>query len=611
MTPPRKPAWWQLDATIPVMAGLLWLVYQVSLPAGWRAGMQVGIMIFIYFLVWRWLRANAYALMAGPTLRVAMASRGPGAGEPPAMDTVAGGQNATDLIQGGCTMRRLLLILAISMGVLAVSRHGVFAQQRIYNLGAAPLVQLVQDAPAGTSGPTLCDECREGRPGFFKRLFNAYVEEFKEPTGGEPEPPRRALPSPWDSPPFPNSEYQGFPLIGVPPSSTVYPLMKAIYGGPYGEAIKASRIKAYGWFNGSVNWSTTNTSNTPDSYWIVPNRIVLDQGLLRLEREVDSVQTDHIDVGFRSTLFYGIDYRFTTSGGWFSDQLLRHNNLYGFDPTEQYITVYIPWVAQGLIVNVGRWIATPDIETQFAPDNYLGTHSILFTFDTYTQTGVMATVMLNKQWTIQGAVHAGTDMAPWYKGATPTGMLGVRWVSLDNNDSIYLVLNAINTAKFQRFKEDGQPAGHDNFNYLVGTWQHRFSKEIHTKIEGYYMWQRDAVLGGTPSIGPVRSFGGGGGIGADIPGLSKTYGLLNYTMFKVNSRNFFTVRNEWWRDEQGERTGFPSHYTSHTIGWTHQLSDVFSIRPEVGYYHSYDEKAFDLGRRNYDWIGGLDATLRF
>jgi hypothetical protein len=173
------------------------------------------------------------------------------------------------------------------------------------------------------------------------------------------------------------------------------------------------------------------------------------------------------------------------------------------------------------------------------------------------------------------------------------------------------VLNSINTAKFQRFNEDGQPAGHDNFNYLVGTWQHKFNETVHTKTEAYFMWQFDAVLGGTPSIGPVRSFGGGGGIGADIPGLSKTYGLLNYTMFKVNSRNFFTVRNEWWRDEQGERTGFPSHYTSHTVGWTHQLSDSIELRPEIGYYHSYDTKAFDLGRRNELWLGGLDVILRF
>src|SRR5262249_7139683 len=160
--------------------------------------------------------------------------------------------------------------------------------------------------------------------------------------------------------------------------------------------------------------------------------------------------------GFRSTFLYGTDYRFMTAGGWFSGQLLKHNRLYGFDPTEQYLDVYIPEVAEGLIVRVGRWIACPDIETHFAPDNYKGTHSLLFTFDTYTQTGLMATLMLNKQWTVQAGIHAGTDMAPWYDGATPTGMLGVRWVSLDNNDSVYLVLNSINDAIFRRFKVEGE-----------------------------------------------------------------------------------------------------------------------------------------------------------
>lgn len=273
--------------------------------------------------------------------------------------------------------------------------------------------------------------------------------------------------------------------------------------------------------------------------------------------------------------------------------------------------MYVPWIAQGTILRIGRWIATPDIETQFAPDNYLGSHSLLFTFDTYTQTGFMVTHMLNQQWTFQWGVHAGTDMAPWYKGAVPTGFLGVRWVSRANNDSIYLVLNSINDAKFQRFKEDGKPAGHDNFNYLVGTWQHKFNAAIHTKTEGYFMWQRDAVLGGTPSIGPVRSFGGGGGIGADIPGLSKTYGLVNYSMAAMSKRAYFTVRNEWWRDEQGERSGFPSTYTSHTLGLSHQLSNSLMIRPEIGYFHSYDAKAFDNGRRNFLWQAGVDMTLRF
>src|SRR5262249_11754109 len=92
---------------------------------------------------------------------------------------------------------------------------------------------------------------------------------------GDKEPKRRALPAPLDSPPFPTAEWQGFPLIGVLPSDTVYPLMKAIYGGPCGDAIKDSRVKLYGWINGSQNWSNCHASNTPSSYWVAPNRLEL------------------------------------------------------------------------------------------------------------------------------------------------------------------------------------------------------------------------------------------------------------------------------------------------------------------------------------------------
>ena len=71
------------------------------------------------------------------------------------------------------------------------------------------------------------------------------------------------------------------------------------------------------------------------------------RALCTCEANLRRVQTDHIDVGFRSTVDYGIDYRYFTAGGWFSDQLLVHNLLYGWDPTEQYINLYVPWVAQG------------------------------------------------------------------------------------------------------------------------------------------------------------------------------------------------------------------------------------------------------------------------
>jgi hypothetical protein len=460
--------------------------------------------------------------------------------------------------------------------------------------------------------------------GFVWRFYKAYCDEFfpnlrrsdEKKNGAHeatetPEPPRRALPAPLPSPPMPGGDWQGYPLIGIPPDSSAFPLMKAIYGGPWGDEIKESRVNVYGWVNASGNWSTAKNSNTPDSYWIVPNRYELDQFVFRVERQVDSVQTDHIDWGFRSTALYGIDYRYMTAGGWFSDQLLRHNALYGWDPTEQYLDLYVPWVSQGLILRVGRWIACPDIETQFAPDNYMGTHSILFTFDTYTQTGVMATVMLDKQWTVQAAINAGNDMAPWYKGAIPCGMFGIRWVSCDNNDSVYAVLNQINNAEFRHFEQYGQPLGHDNFNYPVVTWQHKFNEQVHTKTEAYYMWQFDAELGGTPSAGPLKPFGAGGGDATLLPGLSQAYGVLNYTMFGLTKQDFLTVRNEWWKDERGMRSGFPGNYTSHAVGLTHNFNALFQIRPEIGYYCNWNNQAFDLGTRHGIWLYGFDVTMRF
>lgn len=452
-------------------------------------------------------------------------------------------------------------------------------------------------------------------PGFLRNFLKAYKDEFFPSKNSEsaeetPPAPRRALPAPLKSPPMPTAEWQGFPLVGVPPSDSVYPLMKGIYATPWGDAVKDSRIKLYGWINASGNWSTARDSNTPSSYWVNPNRFVLDQAVVRLERELDTVQTDRIDWGFRITGDFGIDYRYFTAGGWFSDQLLVHNRLYGWDPTEAYVSVYIPGVAQGMILTVGRWIATPDIETQYAPDNYMATHSILFTVDVYTETGIMATVMLNPQWTVQACLHAGADMAPWYAGAIPTGMMGVRWVSMDNNDSIYAVLNAVNNAEFRYFDLRGQPAGHHNYNIFQATWQHKFNEKIHTKTEAYVMWERDATVGGTPSIGPFQ-FNSGGGLGPKIPGFSMNYAVLNYTMFQVTDKDFLTVRNEWAQDEHGTRYGFAGNYTSHSIGWSHNVNSLLQVRPEIGYYRNWNNAAFDNGTKRGMCLYGFDVTYRF
>jgi hypothetical protein len=425
------------------------------------------------------------------------------------------------------------------------------------------------------------------------------------------EPKRRALPSPFDSPPFPGSEYQGYPLIGVPADFTMWPLMKVIQGTAFNDFLVDNKIRMYGWVTVEGNLSTSRKSNTPESYWIRPNTFDMDQALLRFERSPDTVQTDHIDYGFRLTGDYGIDYRYFTAGGWASDQLLKHNQLYGWDPTEVYFDLYVPWVFQGMDVRIGRWIACPDIETQFSVDNYMGSHSILFTFDTYTQTGIMFTFKLSDLWTFQAVLHSGTDMAPWYPGALPTGAFGLRYVAPDNNDAFYTWLNAINNAKFRYFYQYGQQLGHDNFNYIVSTWEHRFNREFITKTEAYFMWQENAVVGGTPSAGPLESFGGGGGIGAFIPGWTYSFGVLNYTTIQLSKWDFITIRNEWWKDTDGERSGFATTYTSNSIGLSHFITPEILFRPEIGYFHSWNVPAFDNGTRRNELVLAFDFTVRF
>jgi len=52
---------------------------------------------------------------------------------------------------------------------------------------------------------------------------------------------------------------------------------------------------SYGWANPSYNASGSKNSNIPLSYNIVPNEVELDQLVIRVERQPDTVQTDHVD----------------------------------------------------------------------------------------------------------------------------------------------------------------------------------------------------------------------------------------------------------------------------------------------------------------------------
>jgi len=457
-----------------------------------------------------------------------------------------------------------------------------------------------EPGPAAASS----DDCSIG---FFSRMAAAYREDANATPAdpNAPAPPRRAMASPFPSPPFPSAEWQlggvAYP-IGVPNLNSRYPLERALACTALGQWMQDKRIEVYGWINPSANLSSSEHTNYPLSYAVRSNRVEFNQFLLRIERLPDTVQTDHVDWGFHFDNLYGYDYHFTTMKGVLSDQLLDHANpnqplngkVYGYDPMLFYGDIYIPWVAQGMDVRIGRWLSLPDIEAQFSPNNYLVTHSILYTVDPYTQMGVMTTTKLNDQWTVQLGINSGNDVALWNASSRPALQACVRWVSADNDDMLYPCVNNWNRSDYH----------YNNVQMYVLTWGHRFSERVHILTEAYRMYGRNI-----PGFGP----GGTPGVVGSSPlaGNAGAFGIVNYVNVQLNPTNMLSIRNEWYDDMKGQRTGFATHYSSHTIGMTRWLTPDIEFRPELRYEHSWDVAAYDGGRKNHQAVALADLIFHF
>lgn len=59
----REPAWWILYGLLPLTGGLFVVESRMTLSPGWRKCVQIGIILFIYSLVWIWLWVNDRALL--------------------------------------------------------------------------------------------------------------------------------------------------------------------------------------------------------------------------------------------------------------------------------------------------------------------------------------------------------------------------------------------------------------------------------------------------------------------------------------------------------------------------------------------------------------------
>ncbi len=480
--------------------------------------------------------------------------------------------------------------------------------------------------------------------GFFTRLVNYYKLEWGQSAApSDPHAPegRRAdfPPQAQTNPPMPFTEwpYGGTTPLGVTrPNSVDSPLMNAISDTSMGAWLAKNNFQIYGWVDVGANLSTSSQKpggNAPAAYLYTPNTIQLDQAVIYLDRFPDTVQTDHIDWGMRLSAIYGENYRYTTSFGLGSSQLLQHNKVNGFDAPMIYGELYIPQVADGMMLRAGRFISIPDIEAQLAPNNYMYTHSMSYTFDNYTNTGLLASVAASHNLTLQLGVVAGTESTlphltetennpypnvagsepgqPGYNplypystfkkdpGARPSLSACVRYDSSDGGSDVNVCADGINNGTY----------GYNNLQWLGFTAYHSFNEHWHISYEAYDLYQRDVPNALNSDVQTIYAKGGSPFSSTFMPYnapdlaicsnskvltcRASSIGSVAYLNYSPDPLNNFSIRPEWYWDEQGQRTGVKTHYVDLGVGWQHWFSPQVEVRPEIAYYRSLDGPAFN------------------
>jgi hypothetical protein len=571
-------------------------------------------------------------------------------------------------------MRLSLFLPTVIGGALAFAVPGALAQTSIPAPGPAPVPAAAPATAAtpctGTPDPYKNYACLDPYLGtnVLDRFINYYKLEWGQsgpPTDPNAPPSSRTgwPTTPETSPPMPFTEwpYGGTTPIGVTRTGSVdSPLMVALANTSLGTFFNDTGIQVYGWVDAGFNVSSTTQrpgGNAPIGYAYTPNTVQLDQAVVYIDRFPDTVQTDHVDWGMRLSAIYGENYRYTTSYGLLSNQLLQDNNVNGVDLPMEYGELYIPFVARGLLIRIGRYISLPDIEAQLAPNNYMYTHSFTYNYDNYTNEGIQTTLFVTKQLALQLGVSAGTEAAishvnafetnpaptvmvngsvianplygPKFKtdpGAVPSVTACLRYTWNNGNDNIYPCADAINGGQW----------GYNNVQWWGTTYYHKFNDKWHLSFETYYTYENgipnlknpivqalNAEGGadfGTPFGFPFILFNNPNEIqcsGTQLTCKGYAFGTVAYLNYSPDPLDNISFRPEIFSDPTGWRTGTAATYYNFSIGWQHWLSPQIEFRPEVGVYHATrdafngDSNAGIAPNKRNVYFGASDVIVHF
>jgi hypothetical protein len=208
-------------------------------------------------------------------------------------------------------------------------------------------------------------------------------------------------------------------------------------------------------------------------------------------------------------------------------------------------------------------------------------------------------------------------------GAKPSLTICVRYNWNDGRDNIYPCADAINDGVW----------GYNNLQWYGFTYYHKFNDHWHISYEFYDMWQnkvaninnpvaRAAIAnGGTPFSPQYIPFNAPNPAQCKARQMTCTaqeIGTVAYINYSPNPLDNISFRPEFYWDMQGQRTGVKARYLGAGIGWQHWVSPQIEFRPEVDYYKSIGNPAFNgnanagiAPTKNYIVVGAMDVVIHF
>ncbi len=144
--------------------------------------------------------------------------------------------------------------------------------------------------------------------------------------------------------------------------------------------------------------------------------------------------------------------------------------------------------------------------------------------------------------------------------------------------------------------------GYNNLQWYGLTFYHSFNDKWHISAEAYHLFQKKVPNALNSDVQTIYSNGGAPfsshfmpfnapdlancGNSAALTCTAGATGVVSYVNYSPDALNNFSIRPEFYRDPQGQRTGTPATYKNLALGWQHWFSPQIEIRPEIAYYHS-------------------------